>query len=117
MKNRHFTRVDYLIGVSIKYDNNVVICNTANLSLGGMLLKTDNKVPLNTPVNVTVYHANNASIKFSARVVRKEANGVGVQIDNLNADAFSQLRDIVSENSNDPEQVMQETYGMLKFIN
>jgi hypothetical protein len=116
MKNRDFTRINYSVGASIKYGNNVVMCNTDNLSLRGIYLKTDHEVPLNTPVNVTVYHSNQSSLKFSARVVRSEANGVGVQIDNLNVNAFVQLRNIVSENSNDQGMVMQETYKMLKCI-
>ncbi|MEI6701938.1 MAG: PilZ domain-containing protein [Deltaproteobacteria bacterium] len=116
MGNRNFTRVNYSVGASVRYDNEMVFCNTDNLSLRGMYLKTDHQVPLNTPVNVTVYHSSHSSFKFNANVVRKEANGVGLQINNLNATSFAQLRDIVAKNSINSEKVMQETYKMLGCI-
>jgi hypothetical protein len=116
MSNRNFTRVNYSVGASIKYGNELVMGNTDNLSLRGMYLKTDQEIPLNTPVNVTVYHTNQSSLKFNANVVRKEASGVGLQINNLNANSFAQLRDIVATSSNSPGKVIQETYSMLKCI-
>ena len=116
MSKRNFTRVNYSVGASIKYGNDLVMGNTDNLSLRGMYLKTDHEIPLNTPVNVTVYHSSHSSLKFNANVVRREANGVGLQINNLNANTFAQLRDIVATNSNNPNQVMQETYSMLGCI-
>ncbi|MEI6703490.1 MAG: hypothetical protein WCL71_08135, partial [Deltaproteobacteria bacterium] len=57
-----------------------------------------------------------SSFKFNANVVRKEANGVGLQINNLNATSFVQLRDIVALNSIDSEKVMLETFKMLGCI-
>ena len=53
MSKRNFTRVNYSVGASIKYGNDLVMGNTDNLSLRGMYLKTDHEIPLNTPVNVT----------------------------------------------------------------
>jgi len=81
-----------------------------------MYLKTDHHVPMHTPVNITVYHSSHSSFKFNANVVRKEANGVGLQINNLNATSFVQLRDIVALNSIDSEKVMLETFKMLGCI-
>jgi hypothetical protein len=116
MRGRNFTRVDYSVGASIRYDNNVAMCNIDNLSIHGMFLKTKYDIPLDTPVNVTVFHSIQLPINISARVVRKEASGVGLEINNLNVKSFVQLRDIVSKNSLTPDKVMQETYKMLKSI-
>ena len=117
MNNRNFTRVNYSVGASISYGNEVVICNTDNLSLRGMYLKTEHEIPLNIPVHVTVYHSNQSSLKVNAWVVRREENGVGLQINNLNVNSFVQLRNIVTENSKDQGVVLQETYKMLECIN
>lgn len=116
MNSRNFTRVNYTVGASVRYGNEVVLCNTDNLSLHGMYLKTDHDIPLNIPVNVTVYHSNQASLKVNAKVVRREGTGVGLQINNLNVNSFVQLRNIVTENSSDKGSVMQETFKMLKCI-
>jgi hypothetical protein len=116
MNNRNFTRVDYSVGASISFGSDVLMCNTDNLSLRGMYLKTEHEIPLNTPVNVTLYHSNQSSLKVNAKVVRREESGVGLLIDRLNANSFAQLRDIVADNSNNRGAVMQETYKMLQCI-
>jgi hypothetical protein len=116
MNCRHFTRVNYSVGASLRYGSDVIIGNTDNVSLRGIYLKTAHEIPLNIPVHVTVYRSNQSSLKFNANVVRKEENGVGLQISSLNADSFAQLRNIVIENSCDQGTVMRETYKMLKCI-
>jgi hypothetical protein len=116
MNTRNFTRVNYTVGASIRYGNEVVICNTDNLSLRGLYLKTEHDIPLNIPVNVTVYHSNKESLKVNANVVWREGDGVGLHINNLNVNSFVQLRNIVTENSIDKGAVMQETFKMLKCI-
>lgn len=116
MDSRNFTRVNYNVGASIRYGNEVILCNTDNLSLHGMYLKTSHEIPINIPVNVTVYNSNQLSLKVNAKVVRREGDGIGIQINNLNVSSFVQLRNIVTENSNDKVSVMQETFKMLKCI-
>ena len=116
MNGRIFTRVNCSIGASISYDNDVIMCNTDNLSLHGMYLKTEYDLPLNVPVNVTVHHSSQSSFKVNAHVVRKEANGVGLKITDLNVGSFVQLRDIVAEKSKDHMKVLTETLSMLKCI-
>jgi hypothetical protein len=116
MGGRKFTRVSYLTGASIRYGNEVAACKTDNVSLRGMYLQADLDIPANATVNVTVYHSNQSSFKINASVVRKEENGVALQITNLDTGSFARLRDIVSNNSDDPGKVMKETFGMLKCI-
>ena len=116
MSSRNFTRVNYSTGASIRFGSEVAICKTDNLSLRGMYLRTDNDIPLKSSVNVTVYHSSHGSLKVNANVVRKDVNGVGLQIHSINADVFAQLRDIVAANSAEPRKVMQETFKMLKCI-
>lgn len=116
MDNRNFTRVNCSVGASVRYGIDVVQCDTDNLSLHGMYLKTDHDIPLNAPVNVTVYHTNQVSLKVNAQVVRKGQNGVGLQINNLNVNSFVQLRNLVTDRCNDKGAVLQETFKMLKCI-
>ena len=116
MNNRHFTRVNYSVGASISFGNEVLFCNTDNLSLRGIFLKTDHDIPLNIPVHVTVYKSNQESLRINARVVRKEINGVGLKINYLDVNSFVQLRKIVTESCHDPGSIVQETFKMLKCI-
>ena len=117
MDNRQFTRVNYNVGASITYGEKVILCDADNLSLRGIYLKTKHKIPLNVPVQITLSHSNLSSLKLNAVAVRKEENGVGVQITNLTASSFVQLRNIIIDYTNDPDAALLETYKMLKYIN
>jgi hypothetical protein len=117
MSQRAFTRVNYLVRASIQYGNTVVTGHTDNLSLRGMFMETDSDIPLKVPVNVSVdYRSRHSSFNFNAKVVRKEKNGVGLQIHKISADSFARLRDIVNKNCVDSGKVMNETFSMLKCI-
>jgi hypothetical protein len=116
MNTRDFTRVNYSVGASIRFGNEVVTCNIDNLSLRGMHLKSEHDLPLDIPVHVTVNHSNQPSLNVNARVVRREECGFALQIHNLNVDSFVQLRNIVTDNSKDKGAVMRETFKMLKCI-
>ena len=116
MNGRNFTRVNCSVGASISYGDDVIACSTGNLSLLGIYLNTEHDLPLNVPVHVTVYHSSQSSFKVNAMVVRKETNGVGLQITKLDAKSFVQLRDIVTDKHNDYMKVMTETLDMVKCI-
>lgn len=116
MNKRHFTRVNYTVGASISFGNEILFCNTGNLSLRGMFLKTEHEIPIDIPVHVTIYDSNLSSLKVNARVVRRESSGVGLSINYLDVNTFVQLRKIVTNYSKDPGSVTQETFKMLKCI-
>jgi PilZ domain len=117
MGNRQFTRVNCNDGASIIYGGEVIFCNADNLSLRGFHLTTKHKMPLHVPVQVTIYHSNLTSIKINATVVRNEENGVGIEITNVTASSFVQLRKIIIDETHDPDTALAETYKMLRYIN
>jgi hypothetical protein len=116
MNTRNFTRVNYTAGAAIKFGSEVVLCKTGNLSIQGMYLKTENDLPLNEPVHVTVYKSNESSFKVDAKIIRKEEGGVGLQINGVSARSFAQLRDIITDHCTDHGKVISETLLMLKCI-
>jgi hypothetical protein len=78
-------------------------------------MNTKHEIPLNKPVYLTV-HLSNKSLNVHAKVIRKEEDGVCLQINNLSINSFVLLRDIVVESSQDHVAVLQETYKILKSI-
>jgi hypothetical protein len=114
---RFFTRVNCSVRTSILYGDNVINCDTKTLSLQGMFLITDQLIPLNSAINVTVYHSSHSTINLSAKVVSTEPDGVCIKINRLSINSFAQLRDLIFEQSNNNVKVIQETLGMLKCIN
>ena len=67
-------------------------------------------------VHVVIQNLESSILHVNASVVRKEAEGLGLQISRISVDSFAQLRGIVSEKSDDSYTVMRETFGMLKCI-
>lgn len=116
MNKRNFTRVGYSEGASIRYDDQVVFGHIHDLCLCGMYIKTDTDIPINIPVQITVYHTSNASFRFNASAVRKGDIGYGFKVSQIDVKAFDSLRNIVERECSDQTVVMGETYRMLSCI-
>ncbi len=116
MEKRNFTRVNFSVWASIKYEDHLFFGDIDNVSLQGLFFKTDQEVPLNIAVGVTVYYSSNSSIFLNAHVVRREHAGVGMQINKIDANSFVSLRNIVALHCNDQDLVMRETYKMAGCI-
>jgi hypothetical protein len=116
MSGRCFTRVNHSAVASIRFDSSTVTCKTENLSIRGIFVKTDFDLPLNAPVHVKIHNSRQTFFNFNASVVRKEVNGVGLQILSISANSFAHLREIVSEKSYEYDQIMLETHDMMECI-
>lgn len=117
MEKRNFTRVDFFECASVKHEDNVFFGDIKNMSLQGLFIKTDEDIPLKTPVEITVYHSPNSSFNFNADVVRCEDTGIGIQIKKMDVHSFVYLRDAVATQCNDLDLLMRETYKMAGCIN
>jgi hypothetical protein len=116
MENRNFMRVQFPECASIKYDGQMFFANIKNASLQGLYINTNQKLPVNTPLQITVYLSPNSSIYLSAEVVRCEETGMGVQIQRMDVNSFVNLRNAISLHSNDHDQIMRETYKITDRI-
>lgn len=116
MEKRNFTRVNFSVWASIKYEDHVVFGDVDNVSLQGLFFKTEQEIPLNTDVGVTVYNSSCSSIYLNAKVIRHEHSGIGMQIHKIDANSFVSLRNIVALHCNDQDLVMRETYKMAGCI-
>ena len=116
MEKRNFTRVTFSGGASIKYNKQIFWGNIENVSLQGFFIKTKHDLPLNNPLEVTIYQTPNSSIYLLASVVRTGQDGLGMKINGLDVNSFVRLRDVVSEQCNDQTLLMNETYKMAHCI-
>jgi hypothetical protein len=116
MEKRNFTRVTFSGGASIKYKEQIILGSIENVSLQGFFIKTKYDLPLDNPLEVTIYQSPISSIYLQANVVRAEHNGLGMKISGVDVNSFVRLRDIVSEQCNDQALLMNETYKMVNCI-
>lgn len=116
LNKRNFTRVEYSVGASIRYDDNVIFGHVQDLSLCGMFIRTDGEVPFEKPVQVTVYNDAISSFKLYAQVVHRDTGGMGFQVSKIDVKSFNSLRNIVEQKCNNQNVVMAETFKMLDRI-
>jgi PilZ domain len=116
MENRYFTRVDCGQCASIKHDNQTFLGDVKNVSLQGLFIKTPEKIPLHTPVEITVFFSQKTSMYLNANVVRCEDTGIGIQISGIDVKSFLQLRNAVNMQCNDPDLLMRETLKVTSYI-
>lgn len=116
MEQRNFTRVVFSAAAAIKCKEQVFLGDIANVSLQGLFIKTDQEIPLNLPVDVTVYHFPSTSFRLHADVVRQERNGVGLQIKKIDMQAFVLLRNVVAMQSMEHAAIIDETFKMTDRI-
>ena len=116
MNYRNFTRVDISEFASVKYGERIFFGNVKNISLQGLYVKTHEEIPLNIPVEVTVYHCPDVSIRLLANVVRQDLSGVGIQISEMDTNSFVKLKNVIEEHSGDREFVLHETIKVVSCI-
>jgi PilZ domain len=116
MEKRYFKRVDYAGDVFIKYMDQQINGNVQNICLQGLFVSTEQRIPLDTVIHVSVPSFQNSHFNLNAKVVRCEKNGVGLQIKKMDVDSFVQLRNVVATKCNDHGRIMRETYKVTNCI-
>ncbi|MCA9475717.1 MAG: PilZ domain-containing protein [Nitrospira sp.] len=114
---REFTRVNVAIHVELRMGGNVVIPGELeNVSLNGLLLRSDATVPSQTPCLVVIHldgGSGGPSIEAKGHVVRTEPDKLAVQFSEiLGAEGMAHLRNLVLFNSGtQADQVEAEFQG------
>ena len=116
MQKRNFTRVEFAECASVKHEDQIIFADIKNMSLQGLFVKTGQEIPLNALVEITIYNSPNSSVLLNANVVRREENGIGMQIKGMDVHSFVYLRDVVAKQCNDQDLIMLETYKMASCI-
>jgi hypothetical protein len=116
MEKRNFTRVEFSECASVRHDGQVFFCDTVNISLQGLYIKTEQELPLSAEVEITVFYPTDSSFRLIANVVRCEELGLGIQIKGIDVQSFVHLRNVVAMKCNNQISIMRETYRMAGCI-
>jgi hypothetical protein len=111
MIKRHFTRVEYHVAATISGAGSSFSSMVENLSLKGVLLRTDQRLPLGQPVDITISLLNSTppvELHLKAVVVRSTEGELGCRFDKVDVDSFTHLRNIISYTKGDGDAVMDE---------
>ncbi len=105
---RKHTRVGFTTDIHILLDTDGkqinLKGNSKDLSLKGLFVNTQIKVPAQTKCFVKVYLSGGMSdieLLINATIVREKDNGMGIEFDSMDVETYSHLKNIVYYNSID----------------
>jgi hypothetical protein len=113
MSTRQFSRVRFNVGATIRAGERQFQGNVENLSMRGMFLVTDERLPLEEQVDITIALSGTSpelSISFNGKVCRATDEGLGFTFEKIDLDSYTHLKNIIAYNLDDPEKVMEEIY-------
>lgn len=113
MSTRQFSRVRFRVGATIKTAERQFQGNVENLSMRGMFLVTDERLPVGDMVDITIALSGTSpelSITFNGKVCRATDEGLGFTFEKIDLDSYTHLKNIIAYNIDDAEKVMEEIY-------
>uniref|UniRef100_A0A831UC48 PilZ domain-containing protein n=1 Tax=Geobacter metallireducens TaxID=28232 RepID=A0A831UC48_GEOME len=113
MEKRKFERVDLRTEAVVRHRDVTFRGEVENLSLKGLFVRTDQKVPLHEKVNVAMFfHGSSSELSFSleASVVRATDEGIGLNFRKIDIDSLVRS-DVTAASGGDRRQVIEEFYG------
>ncbi len=111
MEKRRFSRVDFTVKALVAAGDTAFRGEVDNLSLHGIFIKTDQRLPLGTEVDITIGLAEvepEIVIHVQATVARHTEEGIGFEFGKIDVDSFTHLRSIISYRKGDADVVMDE---------
>jgi len=111
MEKRRFSRVDFTVKALITAGTTVFRGEVDNLSLHGIFIKTDQRLPLGSAAEITIGLAEvepEIVIHVTATVARHTPDGLGFEFGKIDVDSFTHLRSIISYRKGDADIVMDE---------
>ncbi|MFZ5649152.1 MAG: PilZ domain-containing protein [Bacillota bacterium] len=116
MEKRSLSRVLFNTKAIVRCRGTELDGEVENVSLNGMYIRTQQKIPIGEMVEITMHLAGDTSslsINLEGKVIRSAEGGIGLMYQKVDLDSFIHLRNIVSYNSVDSDRVMDE---FLQFI-
>ena len=113
MEKRKFERVDLRTEAVVRHRDVIFRGEVENLSLKGLFVRTDQKIPLHEKVDVSMhFHGSSSELSFSleANVVRATDEGIGLNFRKIDIDSLVRS-DVTESAGGDRRQVIEEFYG------
>lgn len=117
MSMRKFSRVDFQVLATVAAGSRRFQGQVANLSMNGMLLKTEERLPVGEPVEIVITLAGTdpeVAVSFSGRVSRQQEDGIGLHFEKVDLDSYTHLKNIIAYNTADPDKVMDEIFSNIE---
>ena len=111
MERRKFRRVPFEVTAAVQTGMVNISGVVHNLSMSGMFLATAKTVEGDNPLDISIMLSGASSmlsLRLKGRLVRQTEDGIAVEFQEMDLDSFIHLRNIVAQNSSDPDAVYEE---------
>lgn len=111
MSTRKFSRVNFRIAATVSATIGQFQGEVQNLSLNGMFLSTGEQLPVGTPAEIRISLSGidpEISVQVAATVSRVTGDGIAFTFDKTDLDSYTHLKNIVSYNTDDADQIIEE---------
>jgi hypothetical protein len=101
------------VNATVKTADRQFYGNVENLSMSGMFLITEERLPEGEPVEITIVLSGTSPelfVGFTGKVSREAGNGIAFFFEKIDLDSYTHLKNIIAYNSDDAEKVMKEIY-------
>ncbi len=114
-EKRKDTRIYFITQavLTVENDNLMDITTTGNISMVGILLKTDYNLPTGTPCALELLFkgiSSKTSLYINGSVVRKAKDGLGIQFENIEVDSYFYLNNFLKNTVLDPQTLQREIF-------
>lgn len=112
-EKRKKTRVHFETQVVLKTDVSEIKvgANSSDISMKGMFVNTDEKIPIETPCSIEIVLSGTTSrlaLNIEGVIARHDKNGLGIIFNSMDVDSFLHLKNIVTYNASDPDAIEKE---------
>lgn len=114
MEKRKFERVDLRTEAIIRHRGVTFRGEVENLSLKGLFVRTDHKLPMDEQVDVSMLFygsSSELSLSLEAIVVRTTDDGIGFNFRKIDIDSLVSSDDTVTTSGCDRKEIIEEFYG------
>ncbi len=111
MSTRKFSRVNFRIAATVSTTAGEFQGEVQNLSLNGMFLATGEQMPVGAPAEIGISLSGidpEISVQVAATVTRVTDSGIGFIFGKIDLDSYTHLKNIVSYNTDDADQIIEE---------
>jgi hypothetical protein len=111
-QKRRFTRVDFHITATVEVDGQSITGTVENLSMRGLFLATDQRLPVGSDVGITIALSDQPevgeTIEMEGSVARLTDDGIAFSFGRIDFDSYLHLKNIVTLNTGDASTVEHE---------
>ena len=111
MEKRNCTRVLFQSEAVVLYKDQTLRGKVENLSLNGMFLRADGKIPLNEVVEIEILLSGASSkltVNLQGVVVRQDEDGIAIQLVGMDLDSFIHFKNIITYITGEEREIMNE---------